>query len=71
MKGLKCLYYFSNAREGAQLAKGAAKSIFDDKTKWSDVWSDYKADQEANKWGRNGGDPNKYRPNGLDDKYRK
>ncbi|XP_061165745.1 serum amyloid A-5 protein-like [Saccostrea echinata] len=27
-------------------------------------------DQEANEWGRNGGDPNKYRPKGLPDKYR-
>ncbi|CAL1272159.1 unnamed protein product [Larinioides sclopetarius] len=30
---------------------------------------DSAADQEANKWGRNGGDPNKYRPKGLPDKY--
>ncbi|XP_061189049.1 serum amyloid A-5 protein-like [Saccostrea echinata] len=27
-------------------------------------------DQEANEWGRKGGDPNKYRPKGLPDKYR-
>nr|AGR53513.1 putative serum amyloid A-4 protein [Dolomedes mizhoanus] len=27
------------------------------------------ADQEANRWGRNGGDPNKYRPEGLPKKY--
>lgn len=26
-------------------------------------------DQEANMWGRNGGDPNKYRPNGLPSNY--
>ncbi|KAL4231321.1 Major acute phase reactant [Mactra antiquata] len=26
-------------------------------------------DQEANRWGRNGNDPNRYRPAGLDDKY--
>ncbi|GFR34153.1 serum amyloid A-3 protein [Trichonephila clavata] len=31
--------------------------------------ADSKADQEANEWGRNGGDPNKYRPDGLPDKY--
>ncbi|TRZ01077.1 hypothetical protein DNTS_025268 [Danionella cerebrum] len=31
--------------------------------------SDAAADQEANRWGRNGGDPNRYRPNGLDSKY--
>nr|WFK92923.1 serum amyloid protein [Tridacna crocea] len=30
---------------------------------------DTAADQEANRWGRNGGDPNRYRPNGLDDRY--
>uniref|UniRef100_A0A671VHD7 Serum amyloid A n=1 Tax=Sparus aurata TaxID=8175 RepID=A0A671VHD7_SPAAU len=26
-------------------------------------------DQEANRWGRNGGDPNRYRPRGLLSKY--
>ncbi|KAK2913383.1 hypothetical protein QQF64_030895 [Cirrhinus molitorella] len=31
--------------------------------------SDAAADQEANRWGRNGGDPNRYRPKGLPDKY--
>ncbi|GIY37082.1 serum amyloid A protein [Caerostris extrusa] len=31
--------------------------------------ADSRADQEANKWGREGGDPNKYRPKGLPDKY--
>ncbi|NP_001005599.1 serum amyloid A isoform X1 [Danio rerio] len=31
--------------------------------------SDAAADQEANLWGRNGGDPNKYRPKGLPIKY--
>uniref|UniRef100_A0A3Q2QZZ3 Serum amyloid A protein n=1 Tax=Fundulus heteroclitus TaxID=8078 RepID=A0A3Q2QZZ3_FUNHE len=30
---------------------------------------DSEADQEANRWGRGGGDPNKYRPAGLPDKY--
>ncbi|KAM4689978.1 serum amyloid A-5 protein-like [Rhinophrynus dorsalis] len=30
---------------------------------------DTRADQEANVWGRNGGDPNHYRPKGLPDKY--
>nr|AUN43466.1 serum amyloid A protein [Ctenopharyngodon idella] len=31
--------------------------------------SDSAADQEANRWGRNGGDPNRYRPRGLPKKY--
>ncbi|XP_077084060.1 serum amyloid A-5 protein-like [Siphateles boraxobius] len=31
--------------------------------------SDSAADQEANRWGRNGGDPNRYRPKGLPEKY--
>ncbi|KAL4231329.1 Major acute phase reactant [Mactra antiquata] len=26
-------------------------------------------DQEANRWGRNGNDPNRYRPAGLDERY--
>ncbi|KAK3082786.1 hypothetical protein FSP39_005297 [Pinctada imbricata] len=33
--------------------------------------ADSKADQEANEWGRNGGDPNKYRPEGLPEKYKR
>uniref|UniRef100_A0A3Q3WTH7 Serum amyloid A protein n=1 Tax=Mola mola TaxID=94237 RepID=A0A3Q3WTH7_MOLML len=31
--------------------------------------SDSAADQAANRWGRNGGDPNVYRPPGLPKKY--
>ncbi|NXA81351.1 SAA protein, partial [Thryothorus ludovicianus] len=30
---------------------------------------DSRLDQEANRWGRNGGDPNRYRPKGLPSKY--
>lgn len=30
---------------------------------------DTRLDQEANAWGRNGGDPNRYRPKGLPKKY--
>uniref|UniRef100_A0A8C1EPE8 Serum amyloid A protein n=3 Tax=Cyprinus carpio TaxID=7962 RepID=A0A8C1EPE8_CYPCA len=31
--------------------------------------SDAAADQAANRWGRNGGNPNRYRPKGLPKKY--
>nr|XP_045587126.1 LOW QUALITY PROTEIN: serum amyloid A-5 protein-like [Procambarus clarkii] len=31
--------------------------------------ADSARDQEANRWGRNGGDPNRYRPKGLPQKY--
>uniref|UniRef100_A0A1A7W9T4 Serum amyloid A protein n=1 Tax=Iconisemion striatum TaxID=60296 RepID=A0A1A7W9T4_9TELE len=31
--------------------------------------ADSAADQVANEWGRNGGDPNRFRPKGLPDKY--
>ncbi|RXN13955.1 serum amyloid A-5 -like isoform X1 [Labeo rohita] len=31
--------------------------------------ADSAADQAANRWGRNGGDPNRYRPKGLPKKY--
>ena len=31
--------------------------------------SDGALDQIANRWGRRGGDPNKYRPNGLPSEY--
>ncbi|NXS44847.1 SAA protein, partial [Balaeniceps rex] len=52
----------------------AAKVISDMREKWqSDVSGrgaeDTRADQEANEWGRNGGDPNRYRPAGLPSKY--
>ncbi|NWU93158.1 SAA protein, partial [Upupa epops] len=52
----------------------AAKVISDAREKWqSDVSGrgdeDTRADQEANAWGRSGGDPNRYRPEGLPSKY--
>ncbi|NXY45836.1 SAA protein, partial [Ceuthmochares aereus] len=52
----------------------AAKVISDARENWqSDVSGrgaeDTRADQEANQWGRNGGDPNRYRPRGLPSKY--
>lgn len=31
--------------------------------------ADSRKDQMANEWGRSGGNPNRYRPRGLDDKY--
>ncbi|KAI8495556.1 acute-phase response [Branchiostoma belcheri] len=47
----------SDAREGIQ-------STFRGQSE-----ADRRADQEANRWGRNGGDPNRYRPAGLPDRY--
>ncbi|NXE98644.1 SAA protein, partial [Menura novaehollandiae] len=52
----------------------AARVISDARERWqSDVSGrgaeDTRADQEANAWGRSGGDPNRYRPNGLPRKY--
>ncbi|NXL55463.1 SAA protein, partial [Chordeiles acutipennis] len=52
----------------------AAEVISDAREKWqSDVsgrgQEDTEADQEANAWGRSGGDPNRYRPEGLPSKY--
>ncbi|NXO49466.1 SAA protein, partial [Aramus guarauna] len=52
----------------------AAKVISDAREKWQSDMSgrgheDTLADQEANAWGRNGGDPNRYRPAGLPSKY--
>ncbi|NXG16981.1 SAA protein, partial [Grallaria varia] len=46
----------SDAREGFQSLSGRGAE-------------DTRADQEANKWGRSGGDPNRYRPKGLPKKY--
>ncbi|XP_078581471.1 serum amyloid A-5 protein-like [Branchiostoma floridae x Branchiostoma japonicum] len=47
----------SNAREGYQSGLSGQGE------------ADTRADQEANEWGRNGGDPNRYRPEGLPDRY--
>ncbi|KAF1666813.1 Serum amyloid A protein, partial [Aptenodytes patagonicus] len=52
----------------------AAKVISDARETWQSGVSgrgaeDTRADQEANAWGRNGGDPNRYRPQGLPKKY--
>lgn len=48
--------------------------LSDAREKWqSDVSGrgaeDTRADQEANEWGRSGGDPNRYRPPGLPSHY--
>lgn len=54
---MHCLYsHFSDAREWVQERTGRGAS-------------DSAADQTANRWGRNGGDPNVYRPRGLPEKY--
>ncbi|NWW11944.1 SAA protein, partial [Oreocharis arfaki] len=52
----------------------AAKVISDARESWQSRVSgrgheDTRADQEANAWGRSGGDPNRYRPAGLPRKY--
>ncbi|CAM2115464.1 serum amyloid A-5 protein-like [Caretta caretta] len=54
--------------------KWAAEVISDAREGWqSDVSDrgaeDTRQDQEANAWGRSGGDPNHYRPEGLPSKY--
>lgn len=50
-----CLF-FSNAREWVQERTGHGHE-------------DSEADQAANRWGREGGDPNHFRPQGLPGKY--
>ncbi|XP_042738092.1 serum amyloid A protein-like [Lagopus leucura] len=52
----------------------AAKAISDARELWQSGISgrgaeDTRLDQEANEWGRRGGDPNRYRPAGLPKKY--
>ncbi|NXB98208.1 SAA protein, partial [Orthonyx spaldingii] len=52
----------------------AARVISDARENWQSGVSgrgheDTRADQEANAWGRNGGNPNRYRPAGLPSKY--
>ncbi|XP_015719668.1 serum amyloid A protein-like [Coturnix japonica] len=51
-----------------------AKVISDAREGWQSGVSgrgaeDTRLDQEANAWGRSGGDPNRYRPKGLPSKY--
>uniref|UniRef100_A0A3Q2ED93 Serum amyloid A protein n=2 Tax=Cyprinodon variegatus TaxID=28743 RepID=A0A3Q2ED93_CYPVA len=51
-----------------------AATIISDGREWWQIKtgrgaSDSEADQEANRWGRSGGDPNRYRPPGLPSKY--
>ncbi|XP_064085661.1 serum amyloid A-5 protein-like [Macrobrachium nipponense] len=48
--------HISNARERLDILRGRDPA-------------DSVADQEANNWGRSGGDPNRYRPRGLPPKY--
>ncbi|NXV39941.1 SAA protein, partial [Rissa tridactyla] len=52
----------------------AAKVLSDARERWQSDFSgrgaeDTRADQEANEWGRSGGDPNRYRPAGLPSQY--
>ncbi|NXB82470.1 SAA protein, partial [Donacobius atricapilla] len=52
----------------------AARVISDAREFWQGSVSgrgaeDSRLDQEANEWGRRGGDPNRYRPKGLPSKY--
>ncbi|NWZ36037.1 SAA protein, partial [Brachypodius atriceps] len=52
----------------------AARVISDARENWQSGVSgrgaeDTRLDQEANAWGRRGGDPNRYRPKGLPSKY--
>ena len=51
--------YFSSTREGLQVIQGAIMTVIG-KRKWKQVMDEYKGDMEANEYGRNGGDPNKY-----------
>uniref|UniRef100_A0A3P8TDX5 Serum amyloid A protein n=2 Tax=Amphiprion percula TaxID=161767 RepID=A0A3P8TDX5_AMPPE len=61
--------------EAAQRGAGGrwAAEVISDAREWSNGKSggagDTEEDQEANRWGREGGDPNRYRPAGLPDNY--
>ncbi|XP_074904065.1 serum amyloid A protein-like [Buteo buteo] len=76
-KGADKYFHARGNYDAAQRGPGgawAAKVISDAREKWqSDVSGrgaeDTRADQEANEWGRSGGDPNRYRPAGLPSKY--
>ncbi|OWF44330.1 serum amyloid A-5 protein-like [Mizuhopecten yessoensis] len=64
---------YDAARHGPG-GRWAARVISDARENWQGGVSgrgaeDTRADQEANEWGRNGGDPNRYRPRDLPDQY--
>ncbi|NWH22733.1 serum amyloid A protein-like [Grus americana] len=76
-KGADKYFHARGNYDAAQRGPGgawAARVISDAREKWQSDMSgrgqeDTLADQEANAWGRNGGDPNRYRPAGLPSKY--
>ncbi|KAJ3594765.1 hypothetical protein NHX12_004072 [Muraenolepis orangiensis] len=62
----------SDAREKVQGKRGRGRRDHDNTNQGGAGRrgiKDSAADQEANRWGRNGGDPNVYRPKGLPSKY--
>ncbi|NXM74629.1 SAA protein, partial [Serilophus lunatus] len=76
-KGADKYFHARGNYDAAQRGPGgawAAKVISDAREGWQSRVSgrgaeDTRADQEANAWGRRGGDPNVYRPAGLPRKY--
>ncbi|OPJ73823.1 serum amyloid A protein-like [Patagioenas fasciata monilis] len=76
-KGADKYFHARGNYDAAQRGPGgawAAKVISDARELWQSGVSgrgaeDTRADQEANRWGRSGGDPNRYRPKGLPNKY--
>ncbi|NXG64911.1 SAA protein, partial [Hemiprocne comata] len=76
-KGADKYFHARGNYDAAQRGPGgawAARVISDARENWQSRVSgrhaeDTQADQEANEWGRNGGDPNRYRPAGLPSKY--
>ncbi|NXC59866.1 SAA protein, partial [Aleadryas rufinucha] len=76
-KGADKYFHARGNYEAARRGPGgawAARVISDARENWQSGVSgrgheDTRADQEANAWGRNGGDPNRYRPAGLPRKY--
>ncbi|KAJ3595331.1 hypothetical protein NHX12_004635 [Muraenolepis orangiensis] len=64
--------WLSDAREKVQGKRGRGRRDHDNTNQDGAGRrgnKDSAADQEANRWGRNGGDPNVYRPKGLPSKY--
>ncbi|XP_075283499.1 serum amyloid A protein [Opisthocomus hoazin] len=76
-KGADKYFHARGNYDAAQRGPGgawAARVISDARENWQSGVSgrgaeDTRADQEANAWGRSGGDPNRYRPAGLPRKY--
>lgn len=67
------MYFCSNLREKTDKMRYKVENtlkLMSDK-EYKEKLADSDKDRKANEWGRSGGDPNKYRVNGIPDNLKK